>query len=100
MTAELIYVIPEIALLTLACIILVADTFGSPEDRSFTVTLSQSSLLVVIGLLIYLMPESTNYALGMSYVSDQMGSYLKIFICVFTLVVFFYYFLKLLFQSD
>ena len=92
MTAELIYVIPEIALLTLASIILVVDTFGSPDDRSFTVTLSQSSLLVVIGLLIYLMPDSTNYALGMSFVSDQMGAYLKIFICIFTLVVFFYSF--------
>ena len=92
MTAELIYVIPEIALMTLGCIILVVDTFGSSEDRSFTYTLSQCSLLVTVGLLIYTLPDSSAHVLGMSFVSDPLASYLKIFVCLFTLVVFFYSF--------
>ncbi len=90
MTAELVHVIPEICLLTLACIILVLDTFGSPDDRSFTYSLSQSSLVVTIALLLYLLPSNTTHLLAMNFVSDQMGSLLKIFICGFTVVVFFY----------
>ncbi len=90
MTAELIFVIPEITLLTLGCIILVVDTFGMDDDKSFTYSLSQSSLIVLICLLIYLFPDSTTYALSMNFVSDQMGAFLKIFICAFTIVVFFY----------
>ena len=90
MSAELVHVIPEICLLTLACIILVLDTFGSSDDRSFTYSLSQSSLLVTIALLVYLLPSQTTHVFSMSFVSDQMGSLLKIFICSFTLIVFFY----------
>jgi NADH-quinone oxidoreductase subunit N len=89
-TAELTFLIPEIVLFTLACIILVVDTFGSPEDKSFTYWLSQSSLIVAAALLFYLFPDTTEYVMSMNFVSDQMGSILKIFICVLTSVVFFY----------
>ena len=90
MATELTYLIPEIVLFTLACIILVVDTFGSADDKSFTYWLSQSSLLVVIGLLVFSYPDTTTHVLGMNFVSDQMGSILKIFICTYTAVVFFY----------
>ncbi len=90
MTAELTYLIPEIVLFALACIILVVDTFGSPDDRSFTYWLSQSSLIAAIGLLVFLYPDKTTHVLSMNFVSDQMGSILKIFICTFTAVIFFY----------
>ena len=89
-TAELTFLIPEIVLFTLACIIVVVDTFGSPEDKSFTYWLSQSSLIVAAALLFYLFPDTTEYVMSMNFVSDQMGSILKIFICVLTSVVFFY----------
>jgi NADH-quinone oxidoreductase subunit N len=89
-TAELTYLIPEIVLFTLACIILVVDTFGAADDKSFTYWLSQSSLIVAIGLLLYLYPDSTRHLLSMNFVSDQMGSILKIFICAFTAIIFFY----------
>jgi NADH-quinone oxidoreductase subunit N len=89
-TAELTFLIPEIALFTLACIILVVDTFGSVDDKSFTYWLSQSSLIVAVALLFYLFPDSTEYVMSMNFVSDQMGSVLKIFICALTSVVFFY----------
>ncbi len=90
MTTELSYLIPEIVLFTLACIVLIADTFGPPDDRSFTYWLSQSSLMVAVVLLVFLYPDRTTHVLGMNFVSDQMGSILKIFICAFTAVVFFY----------
>jgi NADH-quinone oxidoreductase subunit N len=89
-TAELTYLIPEIVLFSLACIILVVDTFGSADDKSITYGLSQSSLILALGLLIYLFPNGTEHVLSMNFVSDRLGSILKIFICGFTSVVFFY----------
>ena len=59
MATDLIYIIPELVLLTLGCIILVADTFAQGNDRGFTYSLAQSSLLVVIILLIYFQPQDT-----------------------------------------
>ena len=56
MTAELSLLIPEIVLFTLACIILVVDTFGSADDKSFTYWLSQSSLIVTVVLLVFSFP--------------------------------------------
>lgn len=90
MTAELTYLIPEIVLLSLACIILVMDTVGSAEDKTFIFWLSQSTLLVTMASLIFCFPEQTQHVLSMNFISDQMGSILKIFICGFTAVVLFY----------
>ncbi len=90
MTAELAFLIPEIVLFTLACIILVVDTFGSTDDKSFTYWLSQSALIVTVALLIFTCPTSTTHLLSMNFVSDPMGAILKVFICAYTSVVFFY----------
>jgi NADH-quinone oxidoreductase subunit N len=90
MTAELTLLIPEIVLFSLACIILVVDTFGTEEDKSFTYWLSQSALIVTVGLLVFLCPDTSTYAMSMNFVSDPMGSILKVFICAYTSVVFFY----------
>ncbi|MBT7950658.1 MAG: NADH-quinone oxidoreductase subunit NuoN [Gammaproteobacteria bacterium] len=90
MTSELTFLIPEIVLFVLTCIILLVDTIGSSEDKSFIYWLSQSTLIVTVVLLVFLCPDSTTHAMSMNFVSDPMGAILKIFICAYTSVVFFY----------
>jgi NADH-quinone oxidoreductase subunit N len=90
MTSELTFLIPEIVLFVLTCIILLVDTIGSSEDKSFIYWLSQSTLIVTVVLLVFLFPDSTTHAMSMNFVSDPMGAILKVFICAYTSVVFFY----------
>ena len=90
MSAELVYLLPEIVLLSMACVILIADTIGSGEDKSLVFWMSEASLLVVIALLYHLMPDSSQSLMANTFISDALGSWLKIFICAVTAVVLFY----------
>ena len=56
-TTEIIFVIPELALLFLACSVLVCDVFSTNPNKLTTYWLAQISLLAVIFLVIYLGPD-------------------------------------------
>jgi NADH-quinone oxidoreductase subunit N len=75
--AELMTVAPEIFMLTMACIILVVDTFSNDPQRRLTYYLSQLTLVVTAVLLIQLSSGQTVYAFGNSYISDGMATVLK-----------------------
>ena len=49
-TAELVFIVPEITLLVLACIILIADTLHIEKHATLTYWLAQISLIVIIFL--------------------------------------------------
>jgi NADH-quinone oxidoreductase subunit N len=76
---------PEIALLTGALVVLVADTFISDRQRNVTYALSIAVLAVVAGICGSLLAdEAVVYAFGGMYVADSMTHLLKLVACLLT----------------
>lgn len=69
---------PEITLLTLICVVLVADLFIKDEHRVATVWLSVAALAVTAWAIIATAPQSTTIIFGGSYVSDGLSQVLKL----------------------
>ncbi len=90
MQADLILILPEIVLMSLACLILLTDTFVPDENRLITCVMAQLSLLATAVLIIHGFPEQTVYAFHHTFVLDQMSAAVKLFILGITLFVFFY----------
>ncbi len=90
MSAEMVFLIPELVLLILACLILICDTFSSDPSRALTYWLTQFSLLAVMLLVIYLSPDEGVSVFHQSFILDPMSVLLKAAICLVTIVVFFY----------
>jgi NADH-quinone oxidoreductase subunit N len=82
---------PEIALLTGALFILVADTFISDERRNITYALAIATLAVVAGICGALMSDdAVVYAFGGMYVADSMTNLLKLVSCLLTALMLVY----------
>jgi NADH-quinone oxidoreductase subunit N len=69
---------PEITLLILICVVLVADLFIKDEQRVATVWLSIAALAVTVWALIATAPQSPTMIFGGSYVSDGLSQVLKL----------------------
>ena len=69
---------PEITLLTLICIVLVADLFVKDEQRVVTFWLSMASLVVTAWALMATAPQSPTVIFDGSYVSDALAQVLKL----------------------
>jgi len=87
---DILLLLPEIVLLTLACTVLVIDTFSRDETRRLTYYLSQASLVVTAVLVLFYYSDTTVFAFNDVFISDPMSSLLKVFICLIALVVFLY----------
>jgi NADH-quinone oxidoreductase subunit N len=81
---------PEIFLLIMACVVLIADVFTPDEKRQSTYTLAQLSLIVTLVLIGMTSTEHREYAFNGAYVSDQLGSVLKFSIVAIVGIVFVY----------
>ena len=90
MNADLIIALPEITLLTLACLVLIVDAFSEDPLHLLTYWTTQASLLVVLALVLYYFPENPQIAFHGSFVSDSMSAILKAFMCGISFVVFLY----------
>ncbi len=90
MNADLIIALPEITLLTLACLVLIVDAFSKDPLHLLTYWTTQASLLVVLALVLYYFPDKAQIAFNGSFVSDSMSAILKAFMCGITFVVFLY----------
>ncbi len=90
MAAELIFVLPEMVLLALACLILILDTFGEDKDKFLLYCVAQSTLVIVGFLVFYYSPAQPVYAFNNHFISDPMSVLLKTSICAVVVVVFFY----------
>ncbi|MGH6609335.1 MAG: NADH:ubiquinone oxidoreductase subunit N, partial [Burkholderiaceae bacterium] len=78
-------VLPEIALLSAACIVLVADLFVSDARRNVTYGLTMLALLIVGAIVcVFLERSESVLAFGGMYVSDPMGHVLKLFAIICT----------------
>ncbi len=82
--------LPEIFLLTMACIILLADLFISDKNRVLTYLLSLATLGVTAALTVAMHTSETVYTFDGSFVSDTMGDVLKVFVYLVTAVAFIY----------
>ncbi|MCH8335973.1 MAG: NADH-quinone oxidoreductase subunit NuoN [Proteobacteria bacterium] len=69
---------PEITLLTLICIVLIADLFVNDEQRIVTFWLSIAALAVTAWALIATAPQSAAIIFDGSYVSDALSQVLKL----------------------
>ena len=88
--AETMTCAPEILVLTMACLILVIDTFGNDPLCRLTYYLSQLVLILAAVLVFNLWPEQAVYAFGNSYINDGMTTVLKMFVFIIGLFAFLY----------
>jgi len=90
--AELQLALPEIFVLSMACVILLADLFISDERRGLTHTLAVITLVFAAILSIRLMmaPGEVTYAFSDTFVRDRFGDVLKVFSYLILIGVFVY----------
>lgn len=69
---------PEIVLLGLLCVVLLADLFIRDEHRVATCWIAIASLLVTAGALVMTAPEARTVIFSGSYVSDSLSQLLKL----------------------
>ncbi len=82
--------IPEIFLLGMACVVLLVDLFVAQEKRIITYVLTQATLLGAIALTLMTAPDGALHVFDGSFVRDEMGDILKIFIYIVSFGVFLY----------
>lgn len=81
---------PEIYMLSMACVVLVADLFISDKNRIVTYTLTQLTLLGALLLTVMGASTETAYTFSGMYVSDELSTVLKTVIYIVTGFVFLY----------
>ena len=82
--------LPEIFLLSMACVVLVVDVFLRDDQRNISYILSQLSLLGTFLLLLGGLTDARVYSYNDMFVQDAMADVLKLFIVAITAVVFVY----------
>lgn len=88
--SEILFVLPELALLSFACLVLVCDAFSKSPGKLLTYLLAQVSLAVVMILVIYLYPDERVALFNQHFVLDPLSAVLKVTICAASIVVFLY----------
>lgn len=83
-------VMPEIFLLTMACLVLVIDVYLPETMRNLTYQLSQGTLIGTALFIVAMYPTKPVLAMNNMFVSDQMGALLKLFICGIVFMAFIY----------
>ena len=82
--------LPEIFVLTMACIVLLVDVFQKSEDRFVTYLMSQATLVGAAILTISLHTSTPELTFNGSYIKDSMSDVLKIFLYLLTAITFTY----------
>ncbi len=89
-SSNLIVVLPEIVLLTAACIVLVVDLFVTDERRKLTYGLTLLSLVATLAAIGASSGAGAFHVFDGNYVRDPMADALKVSILVISLAVFVY----------
>jgi NADH-quinone oxidoreductase subunit N len=82
--------IPEMFVLSMACLALVVDVSLPERYRMFTYQLTQGTLVAAAALAIALYPDAPVRSFNDTFVSDGMSTVLKVFIFLVSFFVFFY----------
>lgn len=81
---------PEIFLLSMACVVLVADVYTKDEQRNSTYVLSQLTLVVTLFFIAMNPAEERITAFNGTFVSDAMSDVLKFFVVGIVAIIFVY----------
>jgi len=81
---------PEIYMLSMACVVLIADLFITDKNRVVTYALTQLTLLGAVLITIMGAPAETSFTFSGMYVSDNLSTVLKTVIYIVTGFVFLY----------
>jgi len=81
---------PEIVLLGLVCLVLIADLFVDDEDRARTFWISLLALAVMLLVLNATVPAARTVIFSGSYVSDALSQILKVAAVIFVGIAFLY----------
>jgi NADH-quinone oxidoreductase subunit N len=90
LSAQLPLAAPELALLLLASLLLVADTVVRRESRRATCLMAQVALAIVAGLIVAGAPAGITVAFSGHFVSDPMAAVLKAAVMLVSIVAFAY----------
>ena len=82
--------LPEIFLVTMACLVLVVDLYLPQERRNFTYVLTQLSLIITLALVLANQTDIRVLAFNDLFVQDAMADALKLFILIISFGVFVY----------
>ncbi|MBI3344287.1 MAG: NADH-quinone oxidoreductase subunit NuoN [Gammaproteobacteria bacterium] len=82
--------IPEIFVLSMACLVLIVDLFLREDNRIITYLLTQATLLGAAIFTLASYPDQLTLTFSDTFVRDRMGDVLKMFIYLVTAVVFLY----------
>lgn len=82
--------LPEIFVLTMACIVLLVDVYQKGEDRFVTYLMSQATLLGAAILTISLHTSTPELTFNGSFIKDSMSDVLKVFMYLLTAMTFLY----------
>ncbi len=82
--------LPEIFLLTMACLVLVVDVYLPEERRNVSYVLSQLSLILALVLVLTNQTDTRVLAFNDLFVQDAMADALKLFILIISFGVFVY----------
>ncbi len=85
-----IYAAPEMTLLGLICVVLVADLFVDNEHRKATFWMAMASLGITLWVLVSTGPEARTMVFSNAYVSDALSQVLKITATGFVALTFLY----------
>ncbi len=88
--SSLIPVLPEVFLLTMACVVLVVDLFLKDEQRIVSYALAQITLLFAAGLTMAVGGAETKIIFDNSVIRDPMSDLLKTTICLVSAGAFLY----------
>ena len=87
---NMLWLLPEMLLLTMACLILVIDAYLPERLRNLTYHLSQGSLIGAVLLILAKYPQQRELAMNDMFVNDPMAALLKIFILIIIFFAFIY----------
>ncbi len=89
-STQLIPVLPEISLLTLACVVLVVDLFIREQQRIISYGIAQVGLIVTVGVTIAVSSPEAQILFDGSYIRDPMSDVLKVGVLLVSFVAFLY----------
>ncbi|HEY8243342.1 MAG TPA: NADH-quinone oxidoreductase subunit NuoN [Casimicrobiaceae bacterium] len=90
MSAQILAVLPEIAILVAACVVLVTDLFVPPSRRNVSFWLTQLGLFVTIGIVVATAQAQPTHAFNGMVVDDMLSDVLKLFALVAVVLMLFY----------
>ena len=90
MIAQLHTVLPEIAILVSACVVLIADLFVPPARRQVSFWLTQAALFVAIWIVVTTAQLAPVRSFGGMVVDDMLADVLKLFALVTVSLMLFY----------